>query len=505
MNVPREQRLAGSGLADDQHGYVVVARRHLDELLERGRQGAVAVICVIMLAKNDALPPEPHHLGDAHHARLQRIELQRFLDDVERSALQRLCGRDRVRASAHHDDADLWIIFPECLEKSDAAARQTQVEKDEVWCVVRSNFTRLIRRGGAPHQHAQSRKESHEAVAHDLVVIHDEHRKRWPGLRPGGHAGGSTIVAAVPCAGVLSSESVPPCPSTILLESERPMPVAPFVEKNSSKTRGRTSVGMAGPSLCSRQCHVPSGASDDFSESLPPSGAASTALPRTFRNTSASCCASMLQETGGSARARSRCKTRLSMLPRCFSSTPSHTTSGSPGCSCSGVGRPYSNSAATTLFNRSTSRRIRPTFFSTIGSSFTRKRRSCAADEMPKSGLLSSCATPADTSPMASERRLCPWRAGMSDSLCRVVVSETTKTYPTRARESSRTEACTSNVRPAPAEPTSNSQLAVGARPSLNVASACRTWSFTPASPMVSQMEAPMAAPPPGSGGAPSC
>ena len=62
------------------------------------------------------------------------------------------------------------------------------------------------------------------------------------------------------------------------------------------------------------------------------------------------------------------------------------------------------------LLSRSTSRRMRPTFFSTTGSSRTRKRRSCAADEMPKSGLRSSCATPADTSPIASSRRFCPSR-----------------------------------------------------------------------------------------------
>ncbi len=59
---------------------------------------------------------------------------------------------------------------------------------------------------------------------------------------------------------------------------------------------------------------------------------------------------------------------------------------------------------------RSTSRRMRPTFRSTTGSSRMRARSSCAADEMPKSGLRSSCATPAATSPIASRRRFCSTR-----------------------------------------------------------------------------------------------
>ena len=67
---------------------------------------------------------------------------------------------------------------------------------------------------------------------------------------------------------------------------------------------------------------------------------------------------------------------------------------------------PYSSSELTTPFSRSTSRRMRPTFFSMTGSSRTRKRSSCAAEEMPKSGLRSSRAMPADTSPIASRRRL---------------------------------------------------------------------------------------------------
>jgi hypothetical protein len=53
---------------------------------------------------------------------------------------------------------------------------------------------------------------------------------------------------------------------------------------------------------------------------------------------------------------------------------------------------------------------MRPTFLSTTASPCTRKRRSWAALEMPNSGLRSSWATPAATSPMASRRRFCSTR-----------------------------------------------------------------------------------------------
>ena len=65
-------------------------------------------------------------------------------------------------------------------------------------------------------------------------------------------------------------------------------------------------------------------------------------------------------------------------------------------------------SVPTIRLRRSTSRRMRPTFFSITGSSRARNRSSCAADEIPKIGLRSSCATPAATSPIASLRRRCP-------------------------------------------------------------------------------------------------
>ena len=72
------------------------------------------------------------------------------------------------------------------------------------------------------------------------------------------------------------------------------------------------------------------------------------------------------------------------------------------GVNVSGV--PYSSNELTTPFKRSTSRRMRPTFFSMTGSSRTRKRSSCAADEIPKSGFRSSRAIPADTSGFAPTR-----------------------------------------------------------------------------------------------------
>ena len=143
-----------------------------------------------------------------------------------------------------------------------------------------------------------------------------------------------------------------------------------------------------------------------MSTSSEPSGAASQALTRILRNTCPSCSGSSILRTGCGGRVRRtvrRCDSRRARSPSRMSS---HTASGSAGCRCTALGRPNSSRLVTILLSRSTSRRMRPTFFSTTGSSRARKRRSWAALEMPKSGLRSSCATPAATSPMASRRRL---------------------------------------------------------------------------------------------------
>jgi len=163
----------------------------------------------------------------------------------------------------------------------------------------------------------------------------------------------------------------------------------------------RYNAGMGAPPLVSRERHPPSGRIVDWSEISVATGAASTAFERMLLNAWANCPESIASVAGVSGFVRRIAIARLSRRPRSDSSTSSHTESGSASASFSTIGRPSSTNVPTIRLSRSTSRKMRPTLVSMTGSSRALKRRSCAADEIPKIGLRSSWATPAATAPIA--------------------------------------------------------------------------------------------------------
>ena len=239
-----------------------------------------------------------------------------------------------------------------------------------------------------------------------------------------------------PRSGVLSSAIVPPCSSTIRCRAARPIPVPPgLVEKNSSKMRGSTSAGIAGPRCEGGSARRRRAAHRRQSE-VAPLGAASIAFTRMLLKTWASCSVSSAQRVGGAARQAGRPSALLSRRPRCSSSTsskrrPDRRGEGGPGWPA--------------VLKQRSHHRVEPLDFaedpadvlSTTGSSRMRKRRSWAADEMPKSGLRSSCATPTLPSPIASRSphlldAPARARASMAAAVAAATVASTRRASATR-------------------------------------------------------------------------
>src|SRR5205823_2373999 len=154
-------------------------------------------------------------------------------------------GVGEVGLATHHHDGNVWRAFADLFERRQpvGTGRHQQIEQHHVRAVLDDACQRLI---------AVWRFDRVEAVrlqqradhAPDIRFIVDEQDA-------GTHVPetvGKTIANVAPPPSVSLMAIVPRCDSSVTRTSARPRPVpSAFVVKYGSKTRCRSSAGMAGP------------------------------------------------------------------------------------------------------------------------------------------------------------------------------------------------------------------------------------------------------------------
>ena len=146
------------------------------------------------------IAPEPPYLNAERQQRYAReqVQIDRFLEYVDRAALHGADGRAHVGVSGEEYDRRIRIFTAQLLKQAKAdGVRQVQVQQHHIRQVARDRTARISGGGRRDHFHAEQLEILGQRLAHHVVVVDDENRGR-------DHAtvrGGSSTVTAVPFSG----------------------------------------------------------------------------------------------------------------------------------------------------------------------------------------------------------------------------------------------------------------------------------------------------------------
>ena len=260
---PRDQLLAGAGLAGDEHG--ALGLRHplgaADDVLHRPASADDAVVVELLVALADAGSGAPC-AGADDRARGGRRPAAR------RSRTASAGSRAR-RASSPRSRSRRWRA-PSSSGSAAARLRASTPTYSRIRSRPLSSGMTLSTMNTSNERSASSRwasrglvvsmtswPASRSARPSALRIFSSSSTSRidprgWPSLRapvgPCDGCGRQVDADLVPRPGVLATAIVPPSPSTMFLAIGRPRPVPPrLVVKYGSKTRGRSAASMPTP------------------------------------------------------------------------------------------------------------------------------------------------------------------------------------------------------------------------------------------------------------------
>eukprot|EP01136_Pigoraptor_vietnamica_P002746 Opistho-1_new@31105 len=411
--------LVGEPLHDEgQH--LALALRQLRHPLARGVVGLRALARAHMLA----------------HGLLQGFEqlliVHRLLQELGRAGLEGAAAHLDRAVAGQHDHGLVDALRHQPVEHREAAdAGHAHVQHDGADARAVEAVDEGLRIGPALHAQADGADQQRQAVAHGLVVVDqvDQGRLRLVGGGWRGHVEGATSgsskVKRAPRGEALAALRLPPMPLASVSLRLRPRPRPPSrVLKKGSNRRGSASGAMPRP--LSVTVSTPSS----------PLRPTETTRRRSAAGTRSSACIAFMSRLCticSSATASACTRTGACALASNWAATPWRANSGASRCmalrttSCSTSG--FTSPPAS---GRSITRRSRPTTpdarraCSTAcpiasravarsgGSSSSRRRAAWALASTAVSGWLSSCASPADSSPSALSRATWPSRRSSS-------------------------------------------------------------------------------------------
>ena len=193
---PREQLLAGSALAQDEHRGV--QRRHLAHEVEDvahapagpRHEGPLAIVGHLG-AERHHLPVQVGAIGGVADERHDGVVLEVLGDVVVGAELHRADGRFDLVDGRDHDDFDQALRLLDVAEHLEAAdARHPDVEQHHVHVLAVENGQPGLARRRAQHA-VLAPQDRRQRVAHALVIVDDEdclgarsHRSRPFRMRP---------------------------------------------------------------------------------------------------------------------------------------------------------------------------------------------------------------------------------------------------------------------------------------------------------------------------------
>ena len=177
VNRPRDELLARARFAADEHGRI--AARHLlhdaEHVLKRAARAhdAVEVIEVLLLvAQVLHLVLEMAELDRLFDLELHFLDLERFLNEVERADLHRFHGRVDRPEGRHEDDRGVRLDRPRRAEDVHAVgAAHAQVRQHDVELAVLQPFDRGRPVAGLLHIVAGIGQRADEPLAERIVII----------------------------------------------------------------------------------------------------------------------------------------------------------------------------------------------------------------------------------------------------------------------------------------------------------------------------------------------
>src|SRR4029079_5145058 len=268
---------------------VVPAGEHMAEhlALARGQPLEIAGEAGLALELRAPLGAALRRCANRLH---KQLVVERLLDEVEGSALERRSRRRDVAVRGQHHD---WPAEPPSRELAlHVDARQAghpQVEQHAVGGLRARPLEKRLARRELARREAMQAQQQRERIAHGVVVVDDRDQR---GVARRHCASGTVKQNALPGARV-SCQRRPPCASTIerLIASPSPVPLA-FVITNGSNSASAISGEIPGPlsSTAMRTKPGPSGAA--VTRTTRPSdraSSASTALASRLCSTASIC------------------------------------------------------------------------------------------------------------------------------------------------------------------------------------------------------------------------
>ena len=129
------------------------------------------------------LSAQTHELRGTGDGRIERLQIHRLLEKIERALLHRAHRRGDIGVPREHDDAKFGIVGPQGLEQHQSAGvGEPQVNKHHVGRVRSGGLTSFTRRGRSARRIPKGVEKIGERLSHGAIVVNDEHRDH---VRPG--------------------------------------------------------------------------------------------------------------------------------------------------------------------------------------------------------------------------------------------------------------------------------------------------------------------------------
>src|SRR5690606_37609625 len=249
----RDELLAGSALAGDQHGRRVAC--DLRGNLERARHGgrlrddlAVASLDADFLAQARDFAAQRLTLLGLLEREHELVRTERLGEVVVGAALHRLDGHLDAAVGGHDDDHALAIGLAVAVEEVEPAeAGHAHVAEDDVGLQLQRPAQTLLAVTRGEDLVAFFGEDEGNGLPETRLVVDNQYGHE---RTPSGTSAGSVTVNVAPSPSTLSARMVPPMLSTRREHTARPRPVpfpGSFVVTNGSKICSSSLRGMPGP------------------------------------------------------------------------------------------------------------------------------------------------------------------------------------------------------------------------------------------------------------------